>query len=185
MQHAPVALVPSQSAPAQNPSLPSCVHAGGCLPCDPSQTLRGAHPDVGGHPGSCGLGWAPAPLPAAKELACGLAGRPWAPSHSARPQAARGGPAGCARIPRSSPSPHSSSQYSACAAPPTPAGTRWHMAIRKNHTTSYTGKTGQPKFPKDRQVTRGTSASTDMMLGGSDLASNRQALDPSPSRLQY
>lgn len=30
-----------------------------------------------------------------------------------------------------------------------------HMAVRKNHKTSYTGKTGQPKFPKDRQVTKG------------------------------
>lgn len=74
--------------------------------------------------------------------------------HSAHPQAARHGPAGCAHIRQSSPSPHSSSRYSACAAPPTPGGERQHMAVRKNHKTSYTGKTGQPKFPKDRQVTK-------------------------------
>lgn len=86
IQHAPAAPVPSQSAPAQNPNLPSFVHAGGCLPGDPSQTPQGAHPDVGDHPGSCVLDWAPAPLPTAEELACGQAGRHRVPSTQPTPK---------------------------------------------------------------------------------------------------
>lgn len=67
----------------------------------------------------------------------------------------RGGPAGCARIRQSSPSPHSSSRYSACAAPPTPGGDKMAQGCQKEPLTSYTGKTGQPEFPKDRRMTKG------------------------------
>lgn len=83
IQHPPGVPVPNQNAPAQSRSLPSCGHAGGCPPCGPSQAPPGVHSDVGGHPGSFVLGWAPAPLPAAEGLAGGQAGRHWGAFHSA------------------------------------------------------------------------------------------------------
>lgn len=131
MQHPPVAPVPSQSAPAQNPNLPSCVHAGGCLPGDPSRTPQGAHRGVGGHPGSCVLGWAPAPLPAAGDWHVGRLGGAEAPFHSAHP----GGPVRTRWL-RSYSAIFSISSFifsMFCLRRSSHScGTRWHMAVSKN-----------------------------------------------------